>query len=302
MKVFMTGGTGFVGTNLIKKLTQAGHKVTLLGRAMKKDQTLPPGASFLEGNPTQAGPWQESVPDHEAFINLAGAPIFQRWTKSARQIIRNSRILTTQNLVTALSARKGRETIFLSTSAIGYYGFHGDEDLDEKTPSGEGFLASVTREWEASALQAGQFGIEVSLLRFGVVLGRQGGALHKMIPLFKWRLGSPLGGGQQWFSWIHEEDLAGIFLHLLDQRRLPGPINCTAPYPVRNLEMTKILAKVLGKPAFMPAVPAFMINRILGEFGSVFLKGQKVLPKKLLEAGFSFRFPEIGGALQDLLG
>ncbi|MBU2498861.1 MAG: TIGR01777 family oxidoreductase [Proteobacteria bacterium] len=301
MKVFMTGGTGFVGTNLTEKLTRAGHEVTILARSTRGDRLLP-GVSFIEGNPTKAGPWQDSAADHEVFINLAGAPIFQRWTQSAKQTIRDSRITTTQNLVKALEARKGRETRLLSTSAIGYYGFQEDNDLDERSPSGEGFLASVTQEWESSALEAEQSGMNVSLLRFGVVLGRHGGALHKMIPLFKWYLGSPLGSGRQWFSWIHQEDLSEIFLYLLDRREMTGPINCTAPHPVRNREMTRILGEVLGKATFMPAVPGFLIKLILGEFGSVFLKGQKVLPKRLLDAGFSFRFPMIEGALQNLLG
>lgn len=301
MKVFITGGTGFVGTNLARKLTQAGYEVTVLARAIRGDRTLP-GVSFVEGNPTKAGPWQAAVADHDAFINLAGAPIFQRWTKSVKRTIRESRIATTQNLVKALEARKGKETRFLSTSAVGYYGFHEDVDLDEGSPSGEGFLASVCQEWEACALEAEKFGVHVSLLRFGVVLGGRGGALGKMIPLFKWYLGSPLGSGRQWFSWIHEEDLSEIFLYLLGHEEMTGPINCTAPHPVRNREMTRVLGKVLGKATFMPAVPGFMIKLILGEFGSVFLKGQKVLPKRLLRAGFSYKFPDLEGALRDLLG
>ena len=301
MKIFMTGGTGFVGSTLTPKLTQAGHEVTLLTRTVRKDKPLPSGVSYLEGNPTEKGPWQESVAAHDAAINLAGTSIFTRWTESAKKAMRESRILTTENLVEALAARKDKKTTLLSTSAVGYYGFCGDEELHEESPRGEGFLASLSEAWEQAALKAQDFGARVVLLRFGVVLGRDGGALMKMVPLFKWYLGSPLGSGKQWFSWIHVQDLADVYRFLLDHQNLSGPVNCAAPHPVRNREMTTLLGEVLGKATFMPAVPGFMIKMVTGEFGSVFLRGQKVLPGKLLEAGFRFSFPELKGALEDLL-
>ena len=302
MKVFMTGGTGFVGTNLTKTLVEKGHKLTLLTRRIKEDRPLPSGAEYLEGDPTQQGPWQDRVAEHEVIINLAGTSIFRRWTKSAKKTIRESRILTTQNLVDALSSRQGMNTILLSTSAVGYYGFHEDEDLDEESPPGQDFLASLAVEWESLAMKAETFGARVVPLRFGIVLGKKGGALKQMIPMFKWYLGSPLGSGKQWFSWIHIDDLAAIYLYLMEEQDISGPINCMAPYPVRNVELTKALGNALGKPTFMPAVPAFAMKMMMGEFGSILVKGQKVLPKRLLEQGFSFRFPEIRGALQDLLG
>jgi uncharacterized protein (TIGR01777 family) len=301
MKIFMTGGTGFVGSTLTTKLTQAGHEVTLLTRTLRKDRPLPKGASYLEGNPTAKGPWQDKVALHDAAVNLAGTSIFTRWSDTAKKAMKESRILTTENLVEALAARKGKETTLLSTSAVGYYGFCGDEELDEESPHGEGFLASLSDAWEQAALRARDSGARVVLLRFGVVLGRNGGALMKMVPLFKWYLGSPLGSGEQWFSWIHQQDLVAIHLFLLDRKELAGPVNCTAPAPVRNREMTTVLGDVLGKPTFMPAVPGFMIKMVTGEFGSLFLKGQRVLPKKLLEAGFRFSFPDLQGALEDLL-
>lgn len=302
MKIFMTGGTGFVGTTLTKKLTQMGHQVTVLTRAVSEDRPLPQGASYLEGDPTEQGAWQERVAEHEAIINLAGASIFRRWSETAKEIIRDSRILTTQNLVEALSARKQRETLFLSTSAIGYYGSNEDEELDEESPPGDDFLASLAQEWEPTALKAEEFGVRVVLLRFGIVLGKNGGALRQMVPIFNLCLGSPLGNGQQWFSWIHEEDLANIYLYLIGEKDISGPINCTAPNPVRNGDLTRILGEVLGKPTFMPAVPGFVIRLIMGEFGSILLEGQRVLPKRLLATAFRFSFPEIRKALQDLLG
>jgi uncharacterized protein (TIGR01777 family) len=300
MKIFITGGTGFVGTYLTKELTAQGHQVTLLTRAIKPGRPLPPGASFLEGNPKEPGHWQKAVGEHQAFINLAGASIFNRWTEASKKEMRDSRILTTRNLVSALADRKGLETILLSTSAVGYYGFHEDEAVTEETPPGSDFLALMARDWEAEARKAEAFGVRVIRCRFGIVLGERGGALDRMIPLFSKGLGSPLGSGKQWFPWIHQQDLTQILLFLLEQKEAEGPVNCASPNPVRNKELTRILAEVLGKPAFLPAVPGFMLKIILGEFGNVLLKGQKVLPQKLLSLGFRFEFPALREALQNL--
>ena len=301
MKIFVTGGTGFVGRTLIRHLVTKGHEMIILSRHTSKTPAIPEKVSYIKGDPTLEGPWQNEVSHCDAIINLAGASIFCRWTKSKKKQIMDSRILTTRNIVKALAPRKGKKTLFLSTSAVGYYGFREDEELDENSPIGEGFLSSVTRDWEVAAMQAAESDAQVTLLRFGVVLGRDGGALRQLVPLFKKYLGSPLGNGKQWFSWIHELDLAHIYSFVLDHRGISGPINCTAPQPVRNRDMTKILGEALGKPTFMPAIPAFVIRILMGEFGTTLLKGQKVLPKKLLESGFNFRFPELGVALKDLL-
>jgi uncharacterized protein (TIGR01777 family) len=235
-------------------------------------------------------------------INLAGASIFRRWTREAKAMIRDSRVLTTKNLVKAMRTYKGKETTLISTSAIGYYGFHGDEELDESYAPGDNFFASLSKDWEAAALQARQYGVRVLICRLGIVLGTRGGALGQMIPLFKMGLGSPLGTGEQWLSWIHEHDLVRIYLFLLGQEDLEGPINCTAPGPVKNREFTKALGEALKRPTFMPAVPGFMLKIIKGEFGNILLKGQRVVPKKLSDTGFDFQFPRINDALQDLIG
>lgn len=302
MKIFMTGGTGFVGITLTQRLTQKAHQVSVLTRSVRNNRHLPQGASYVEGDPTEQGPWQEEVGGHEVIINLAGASIFRRWTASAKTAILESRIRTTQHLVEALEARKNQEILFLSTSAVGYYGSHKNEALNEESPSGDGFLASVSREWESAALKAEGFGIRLVLLRFGVVLGKHAGALKLMARPFNWYLGSPLGSGEQYLSWIHEQDLAGIYEYLLEGKGISGPVNCTAPKPVRNREMTKALANALGKPAFMPAVPRFVLRMIMGEFASLFLEGQNVLPNRLLELGFRFQFTDIEEAFRDLLG
>ena len=216
--------------------------------------------------------------------------------------MRESRILTTRNLVNTLAGRKGRDTVLLSTSAVGYYGFHEDETLDEGSPPGSDYLATMALDWEKEATRAEEFDVRVLTCRFGIVLGRNGGALAQMLPLFRKGLGSTLGSGKQWFSWIHEQDLVHIFLFLLEQDSLSGPINFTAPEPVTNKEFTKALGKALGRPTFLPAAPGFILKVIKGEFGSVLLQGQRVIPKKLLDAGFHFRFATIHEALTDLVG
>lgn len=300
MKIFITGGTGFVGTTLTRELTAQGHEVTILTRSVTKEHVLPNGASFVEGNPTEKGQWQEKVPDHDAFINLAGASIFNRWTDETKKKLRASRILTTQNLVEAMAPRQGKETHLLSTSAVGYYGFHGDEMLDEGSPAGVDFLASIAADWEMAAREAERYGVRVVLCRFGIVLGKKGGALEKMSSAFKFWLGSPLGSGKQWVSWIHEMDLARIFLFLLEKTDVTGPINCCAPEPVRNREMTEIMGKVLGKPTFLPPVSSLFVKMTLGELGEILLKGQRALPEKLVQSGFTFQFPTIEEALVDI--
>jgi uncharacterized protein (TIGR01777 family) len=301
MKIFITGGSGFVGSFLTKKLVEKGHAVTILTRKIKPGRTLPDGAAFAEGDPTKPGAWQGNVAGHDAVINLAGASIFSRWTKGYKKEIYNSRIPTTNNLVEALKGRKGKETHLLSTSAIGYYGFHGDEELGEDDKAGADFLANLAVSWESAALKAKEYGVRVVLCRFGVVLGKNGGALAQLLPIFKWYLGAPLGSGKQWFSWIHEQDLANIFLFLLEHKEVEGPVNCSAPQPVRNKEMTKILGKALNKPTFFPPVPGFALKLMQGEFANVLVKGQRVIPKKLSDYGYQFEFSTLKEALGDLL-
>jgi hypothetical protein len=300
MKIFLTGGTGFVGSHLAKIFIGRGHEITILSRSGSRG-AAGPGAALVLGDSMHPGPWQESVPQHDAVINLAGASIFTPWTARARRMIMDSRILTTRNVVDALSgASEGK--VLISTSAVGYYGGRLDDViLDEESPPGDDFLAEVGVQWEAEALRAVDFGVRVAICRFGIVMGRGGGALDKMAPAFKRFVGSPLGSGRQWFPWIHLDDLAEIMAFLLDQPNISGPVNCVAPNPVRNKEMTEILAKVLHRPLIMPSVPGFVLRTILGDFGDVLLKGQRVIPRVLQEAGFRFRFPTFREAMNDLL-
>jgi uncharacterized protein (TIGR01777 family) len=301
MKIFITGGTGFVGRTLSRKLSDQGHEIAILTRSSLRDNTLPTGVSVVEGDPTKKGPWQDRIAENDAIINLAGASIFKRWTDKNKKDIRDSRVMTTQNVVSAMSRSQGEKIHLLSTSAVGYYGFRRDEEIDENKEPGDDFLAAITKEWESTALEAEKFGARVVLCRFGIVLGSKGGALEKMLPLFKANLGSPLGSGNQWFSWIHEQDLVNIFLFLIEHEEIRGPVNVTAPQPVTNREFTKALGTALNKFTFMPSVPGFMLKLVMGEFGSVLLKGQRVFPKRLLESDFRFDYPDIHLALRNVL-
>lgn len=301
MKVFITGGTGFVGNSVVQSLLGHGHEVTVLTRSVPRGQPRSNRLQHLEGDPRIPGKWQDTAADHDAAINLAGASIFRRWTEANKRAIRESRIETTRNLVQSLAMRRGEETVLISASGTGYYGFRQEAGLTEEANSGDDFLGTLSREWEAEAQKASEYGTRVVLCRLGVVLGRNGGALRKMAPAFRAGVGSPLGRGDQWFSWIHETDLANIFLFLLGRKNATGPVNCTAPHPVRNRELTKTLGQALRRPTFLPSVPGPLLKLTLGEFAQVFLEGQCAIPARLQELGFDFRFPTLRQALDDLL-
>jgi uncharacterized protein (TIGR01777 family) len=299
MKFFMTGGTGFVGTYLSQRLISEGHTVTILTHAVGDTELKMTGLSYIMGNPTTKGKWQEAVRNHDAIINLAGASIFSRWIPEQKKILLSSRIETTSNLVTSLPDN-AKHITFFSTSAVGYYGFHEDEELIESSPSGDDFLAKLAYAWEQEALRAQDKGARVIITRFGIVLGKNGGALGQMIPLFKYFLGGPLGSGRQWFSWVHMHDLAEAFIFLLSYKNISGPVNLCSPNPLRNKDLADAIGKVLQRPSFMPT-PGFMIRLILGEFGDVLLKGQRVIPHRLMESGFKFRYPDIEEALKNIM-
>ena len=300
MKILITGGTGFVGKQLTSRFIQEGNEVSILTRSLKEWGQLPKGISYLQGDPTQKGPWQETIPSHDVIINLAGASIFSKWSEEYKKLIRDSRVFTTRNIIEGIPSKFEKEISLFSTSAVGYYGFHGDEELDEESPPGNDFLARLAIEWEAEALKAKEKGTRVVITRFGIVLGEKGGALGQMIPLFKKFIGGPIGSGQQWFSWVHIKDLAEAFAFLIKHPEISGPVNVCSPNPVKNKDLAKALGRALHRPSFMPA-PAFMIKLVLGEFGSVILEGQRVLPRRLLKKGFTFQYPDIDKALQSII-
>lgn len=260
MIVALTGASGFIGRALSQRLLATGHEV------------LP--VKMREG---------QAVPSCDAVVHLAGEPIAQRWTAAAKQRIRESRVEGTRRVVSQLSERT---RVFVCGSAIGVYG--------------SGFLADVCRDWERAADEAARPGRRVVKLRTGVVLGRGGGALARMLPAFRLGGGGPLGSGEQWMSWIHIDDVAGLIEFALNNDAVEGPLDVTAPNPVTNAEFTRELAQVLGRPAVI-RVPAFALRVVFGEMASVMLDSQRVLPRAALEAGYRFRYAELGGALRNVV-
>ncbi|MBN2232699.1 MAG: TIGR01777 family oxidoreductase [Deltaproteobacteria bacterium] len=301
MRAFITGGTGFIGRTLTGHLAAAGWEVTLLTRTLRPPKNLPDGVRYLEGDPNLPGPWQEAVRGHNLIINLAGANIFTRWTSEQRRLIYDSRIKTTRNLVDALAAGPLPDTVLISTSATGYYGYHGNETVTEEAPPGNDFLARLAVDWETRALQAEKFGVRTVICRFGVVLGRRGGALAKLLPVFRAGFGAPLGSGRQWFPWIHEADLAGILLFLTRQPEVRGVVNCVGPEPVTNREFTVMLNRLLERPTIFPGVPGFLLRLALGEVAGVVLHGQRISARRLLDLGYHFRYATVEEALRALL-
>jgi uncharacterized protein (TIGR01777 family) len=298
MKIFISGGTGFVGTALVSYLLDTGHSVIATGTSSTHKSVDHHNFLFIPADTTEKGPWQTSLKDVDALINLAGRTIFNRWSERYKKEIYNSRILTTRNLVEAMPDNK--EVVLCSTSAVGYYGDRGEEILKEDALPGKDFLATVSMDWEKEAFLAEKKGARVAMMRFAVVLGKNGGALAKMIPAFKSFAGGPVGSGDQWFPWIHMDDLISAIAFIIENREMKGPVNFCAPNPVRNRDFAKALGKMLGRPSFM-RTPSFMIRTLMGEMGAVVTGSQRVVPDKLLKNGFEFQYPEIEKALHNLL-
>ena len=301
MRILISGGTGFIGSALTGALASYGHHITVLTRGLRKPPKNNAHVSFLRCDPLTPGPWQKKISEHNIIINLAGLSIFRRWSpKNKREIVR-SRILITQNLVDGLVGPHSREIRFFSASGVGYYGYRKDGLFDENSSPGQEFLSRMAIDWEATAYKAKEFGAHVTICRFGQVLGKEGGALPKLIMISKLGLGGTWGTGQQWTSWIHIKDLVNIFLFLLEHTSVTGHINFTSPNPVRNYEMMSLIRKYLHKKTIIQTIPAFLLKLVTGEFSSTFLNGQKVIPRKLIEAGYTFMYPTMDEALKDLI-
>jgi hypothetical protein len=298
MDITVTGATGFIGARLVQSMLQSGHSVHAVGR--KRSPTLPAAVRFSEWDSSENEPPAKSLATADAIIHLAGEPVAQRWTPEAKQRIRSSRVDGTRNLVNALAKQSRRPQVLVCASAIGYYGSRGDEVLTETTIPGRDFLAQVVVDWEQAAREAEPLGIRVVPLRFGVVLGKDGGALPKILPPFRLGLGGRLASGQQWMSWIHVDDAIGLIRFALENLTIRSPMNATAPYPVPNVEFTEELAAALHRPAIFP-VPRFALKLLFGEMAEVILGSQRVIPQAARSAGFQFEYPELRPALLRLL-
>jgi uncharacterized protein (TIGR01777 family) len=297
MNITISGASGFVGRRLLKVLGNAGHSLHVLSR--HAGTNLPPGVKISVWDPIKGQPPAESLREADAVIHLAGEPVAQRWTAEARQRIRESRVAGTRNLVEALATLPRRPGALICASAIGYYGSRGDEILLESSPPASGYLPEVCVAWEKEAQAAEALGMRVVRVRTGVVLDARGGALQRMLPPFRMGVGGRLGDGRQWMSWIHLEDLAGLF-RFAAENPVGGALNAVAPHPVTNAEFTRALAQALRRPAVFP-VPGFALKMLFGEMASVLLASQRVAPAAAEAAGFQFRFPQLGPALADLL-
>ncbi len=301
MRLLLAGATGFIGRALAGSLTDRGHEIVILTRRASRENWPGIRTRYRYWNPREEGLWEKELEDAEGVINLAGEPIVgKRWNPQQKQKILESRAGTTQALVKAIQKSTRKPSFLINASAVGFYGPHGDEDLNESSPHGSDFLAHVCQAWEAHALRAQDFKVRVALLRIGIVLEKGGGALAKMLFPFQMGLGGPLGSGKQWMSWVHLKDLIEMVHFLIDHKNITGPVNGTAPNPVRMKEFAKTLGEVLHRPVLFP-VPGFALKILLGETADVLLTGQRVLPQKALGAGYEFRFPALKGALQEIL-
>ena len=306
MKVAITGATGFVGQPLVRQLTENDSSVVVLTRNPQRARQLFPESEFpklevVAYNPRESGTWQESISGCTGVVNLAGAPIADhRWTADYKREILESRTLTTEKLVEAIAAAPERPQVLVNASAVGYYGTSETETFDEASSSGDDYLAQVCQAWEAAAHGVTETGTRLVIARFGIVLGRDGGALAKMLTPFQLFAGGPIGSGKQWVSWVHRQDVVRLIVQALSNPSLSGVYNATAPNPVRMQTLCQVLGEVISRPSWLP-VPEFALELLLGEGAMVVLDGQQVLPKQTLAAGFDYDFPTVKPALENVL-
>ena len=305
MKVTVTGATGTLGSALVAELLARSDEVTALSRnpdsARRKLGAEVNALAWAD--PKGDSPPAQALRGQDAVMHLLGEPVAQRWSEQAKKEIRDSRVLSTRNLVAGLAelSEAERPGVLVSQSASGFYGPQGDQRVDESAPAADDFLAEVCVAWEAEAHHAESLGLRVALARTGVVMSEEGGALEKMLPPFKLGVGGPVAGGKQYVPWIHADDVVGALLFCLDTEGATGPINLSAPEPVTNAELSKALGHVLKRPAVAP-VPAFAIKTLYGEMASIVTSGVRAVPKRLLELGYDFRRPDLEDALRAATG
>lgn len=299
MKIAMTGATGLIGTRLVTALKARGDEVTVLSRSPQR------AAAALGVEAVGWDALREPAPSaafegRSAVIHLAGEPVAQRWSADSKKAILDSREIGTRNLVAGIAASDPRPSVLVSSSAVGYYGKHGDEIIEEQSAPGNDFLAKVCLAWEREAAAAEQIGLRVVLIRTGIVLDADGGALKTMLPPFKAGVGGPVAGGKQYMPWIHADDIVGLYLTALDSSDWSGPINGTAPNPATNAEFSKALGKALHRPSLFP-VPGFVIRARFGEMAEIVTEGQRAIPAVASAKGYQFLYPQLDGALSAVL-
>jgi uncharacterized protein len=303
--VTVTGATGLIGSTLVSALLDQGAQVTVLTRDPQRARARLGDVEAvgwdLMGEPAPAG----ALAGREAVVHLAGEPVAQRWSARAKRAIRDSRVTGTRNLLEGLGRLGGSEAgerprTLVSSSAIGYYGPHGEEPLDEDAPPGRDFLARVCREWETEATRASELGMRVVQVRTGVVLDRSGGALAQMLPPFRLGVGGPVAGGRQYISWIHTEDLVGMMIAAIGDERWVGAVNATAPQPVSNRDFSRALGGALHRPSLVP-VPGLALRLLYGEMAEIVTGGARVVPAKPLVLGYEFGHPHLDEALRSAL-
>ncbi|MGD1928014.1 MAG: TIGR01777 family oxidoreductase [Leptolyngbyaceae cyanobacterium] len=303
MKVAITGGTGFVGSQLTAALQQAGHEVVVLTRDVARARRVLPAATFpqvtlVAYTPQQSGDWQTAISGCDGVVNLAGATISERWSAAHKQAILNSRQVGTTKIVEAIAQADVKPQVLVSASAIGYYGTSETKTFDETSaPADQDFLSHVCQAWEAEATKVKDIeGVRLVIPRIGIVLG-QGGALERMLTPFRLFAGGPIGSGRQWFSWIHIDDLVAVLVRALTDHTMSGVYNATAPTPVRMATVCEALGQALNRPSWLP-VPDFVIEALLGDGAVVVLEGQQVLPKHLQAENFAYQYPTVEQAMQ----
>ena len=301
MRILITGATGLIGRALCSSLAAGGHELHVLSRSPKSaKESLPAVREAFRWTSSQAPP-PPCFEGVDAIVNLAGESVVGRWTEAKKQAIVESRVDGTRLLIDGLREAAGRPRVLISGSAVGFYGDRGDEELTEESAPGDDFLADTSVAWEREALAAEELGVRVVTLRTGIVLAKEGGALGQMLLPAKLGLTGPLGSGSQWWSWIHRDDLIGLIRFAIEREELSGPLNGTAPNPVRQKEFAQTLGQVLSRPAFLPA-PEFALKAILGGFSEELLSSKRVLPAAAQAHGYSFAHPDLEGALRAALG
>jgi len=301
MRILITGGSGLIGRALASELSAHGHTVTVLSRDPSRAKSLLTGVQIARWDARTAQGWGHLADGARAIVNLAGESIAAgRWTPARKRRIRDSRLNAGLAVVQAVQAVADKPSVVVQSSGAGYYGLQDDQPLDEDAPPGDDYLARVAVDWEAATAPLDALGIRRPILRTGMVLANHGGALVRLRLPFQFFVGGPLGGGRQWWSWIHLADEVRAIRFLIEHPTASGPFNLTAPKPLTNAAFSRVLGQVMRRPALMP-IPGWAVRLLLGEMATVVLGGQRVLPRRLSDLGFEFRFPEARAALCDLL-